>query len=537
MERESYLRSLPYLHPSSWPAPSSARNHGGAYIRKLIFPRHMVSIEPISSEKGDTLGPAFFLATNDGSNPDDAEADKHETHGKGLPSIDQDPALCPFEASVLVPKSVAGVSPGASSASTALTMSQSPTTPAARKAAAAASGAAVGGISSSNGLVDVTKQGVATTPSPEPILYFRFVRDGTYCVDFSRILNITLEAGGNATSNENDHGVASQSGGNGVNDEANKRGRSVPPSVVISFDMCSFRIFQFGAGVGDSSGEQTQEEQLNNLHLVVNELTASLRAAGTFVAPRSPSTDRGSGDTQSSGRASLEEGGQCDIGLESTCSGSEVKGQSEAKDGDDANTGHLSGDGKDESQPSQQSLASTDSSRKASDIANGPPVSERAEQSKRRRRAYDQSVAAIECIKTLADPLNDIFSTQSRTLATGPGSEKHMTTLMTAAANSLAAIYDTGDGGQKSDAYTTSEVERILTSLDGTMTDFFPVHTRMKHQRGGLSMSSPSAQSVSDLKSEPTLDADELRDSARQMMKEYRDAIVARHMSAILPSR
>ena len=127
MERESYLRSLPYLYPSTWPAPLAARAYGGSYIRKLMFSGHVVSIElsSTSSCQPGTLGPAFFL-TND----ETVAADTSSTDG-GTPAIDNDPALCPFEVSVLVPKSIAGVSPGASSASTAFASSQSPvgTTP------------------------------------------------------------------------------------------------------------------------------------------------------------------------------------------------------------------------------------------------------------------------------------------------------------------------------------------------------------------------------------------------------------------------
>lgn len=521
MERESYVRSLPYLHPSPWPKPASAQSSGGSYIRKLIFPRHVVSIEPRSSEKGDTLGPAFFLAAAvsylDGSDTTDDEAEIGN----------RDPALCSFEASVLVPKSVAGVSPGASST----TLSQSSTTPGARK------GGSAPGIPPPHDIADIAKQGTDYFPSPEPILHFRFGGNGTYCVDHSKVINISLEPGSNANSGGGDlEGHSQRRSGSGTRNgdggDTIKCGRSVPSSVVISFDTCSFRIFQLGSDEEDNGGM----EQLNYLRLIANELTASLSAAESFIAPPSPSTDKDSGDTQSSGRASLEEGGQCGIGLVPSSSGSEVKDQSQAKGGDDETSScRLSQDGKEESQPSQRSPVSTDTSRKVSGMTGGlSRNSESARQSKRRRRAYEQSVTAIECIESIADPLKSLGSLQSRTLlGAGPGVEKHMSSLMTAAASSLSSSYETGTDS----AYSTGEVERVLTRLDGAIADFFPVHTRVKQQRGGVSMSSPPGQVALNYADETACDSDELRSSADKMMKEYREAIIARHKSAILPSR
>lgn len=520
MDRESYLRSLPYLHPSLWPTPSSARSHGGSYVRKLIFPRHVVSIEPLSSEDGDTLGPAFFQVA--ATNYDECDTTDDETEVG-----EYDPALCNFEASVLVPKSVAGVSPGASSA----TLSQSPntSTPAARKPAVSSR------IPPPNGLADAAKPGSEPISSPEPILYFRFGGNGTYCVDYSRILSISLEPGNNATSNEGGLGGNDQSQRSrttdGDGDGTNKYGRLVPSSVVISFDTCSFRIFQLGSDEEDKG----DKEQLNCLRLVVNELTASLRAAGSFIAPSSPSTDKDSGDTQSSGRASLEEGGQCGIGLAPSSSGSEVRGHSQPKDADcETNITRFSEDGREECQPSQPSLAPTDTSCKAFGMSCGlPSNSEEAKQSKRRRTEYDQSVAAIENIVSIADPLYSLSSPQSRPLGSGPLVEKHMSSLMTAAASSLSASYMVGSD----EAYTTGEVERVLTDFDGVIVDFFPVHTRIKHLRGDSLLSSPPGQRALEATDEPARESEELRNSARQLMKEYRHAIIARHKAAILPNR
>ena len=101
-------------------------------------------------------------------------------------------------------------------------------------------------------------------------------------------------------------------------------------------------------------------------------------------------------------------------------------------------------------------------------------------------------------------------------------------------------------------------MDQITAGLDDIVSELIPLHTRVKHQRGGvlssLSMSSPpparrpgSLDSTASAapsgggplgdESVPVRDADELRDVARKMIEEYREAIVAKHLSIILPTR
>ena len=536
MEREGYLRSLPYLYPSTWPAPLAARAYGGSYIRKLMFPGYVVSIEPSSSCQPGTLGPAFFL-TNDETAAADTGTDG------GAPAIDNDPALCPFEVSVLVPKSIAGVSPGASSASTAFASSQSPvgTTPAAAGKATPVAAAATSAAPPMGGLSDTPKQ-ADTAPAPEPILYFRFGGNGTYCVNYSCIHRIEVETGNNGLAANNQTTEADGSQGD---DTVVQGASSVPPSVVVSFDTCAFRIFRL-AKPPDHENDDAREEQLKNLRLFANELTASLRAAGSFVAPSSPSTGReSSGDTEISDRASLEEDGQLNdgIGLESsggTCS--EGKGRSTDCD---TNILQMSDDGKGTSKSSQQTLtAEEDTQRRLADAKEVEDSQSGCEaQTKRRRVAYNQSIAAIDCIAT---------SSTRRRIGSGAAAQTQMSSFMTTAATALATSYEEGSAGQSSE----DRVDQITASLDGIVSELIPLHTRVKHQRGGvlssLSMSSPpparrpgsldstasaAAPSGGPLGDESVRDVDELRDVARKMIEEYREAIAAKHRSDILPTR
>ena len=555
MDRESYLSSLPYLYPAPWPAPTASRAYGGLYVRKLIFSGHVVSIEPSSSQPGTTfLGPAFFLSHNTDAMA--AAADTEE--GAHVPAIDDDPALCPFEASVLVPKSIAGVSPGASSASTAFASSQSPvgTTP----AAAAAGKATPAATSASSAVPGTSTRGLSDTPkhpdaqlAPEPILYFRFGGNGTYCVNFSHIRSIVVETGDSAITNKPAAEAEDSQGG----DKGSQGMPMPPPSVVISFGTCSFRIFQLAnSASGPRSMDEdtgTREEQLKNLQLTVSELTASLRAAGSFVPPLPPSVDKdSSGDTQFSG---LEEGGQLDggMGLESTggtCS--EGRGQSQATDGE-TNTVQMSEDGKDRSQSSGKSFTTEEGTQQRSACTKEDEDNDRCTEAatKRRRMAYSQSVAAIDCIGAIVDPISGNTNTSTRR---GVGSEavvqKQLSSLMKVAATALATSYE------ETSAESSSEdrVDQIFAILDDTVSEFIPIHTRVKPQRGGvlssLSMSSPppakrqgSMDSTALAAASPTggddsaHDADELRATARKMIDEYREAIAAKLRSEILPSR
>ena len=397
MERESYLRSLPYLYPSTWPAPLAARAYGGSYIRKLMFSGHVVSIEPSSSCQPGTLGPAFFL-TNDETAAADTSTDG------GAPAINNDPALCPFEVSVLVPKSIAGVSPGASSASTAFASSQSHvgTTPAAAGKATPAAAAATSAATPMGGLSDTPKQ-ADTAPAPEPILYFRFGGNGTYCVNYSCIHRIEVEAANKGLAANNQTTEADGSQGDDTMVQATS---SVPPSIVISFDTCTFRIFRL-AKPPDHENDDAREEQLKNLSLFANELTASLRAAGSFVAPSSPSTGReSSGDTEISDRASLEEDGQLNNGLESS-GGTFSEGKGRSTDGD-TNILQMSDDGKGTSKSSQQTLTAEEDTQQRLADAKGVEDSHSGceAQTKRRRVAYNQSIAAIDCIGAIVDPIH-----------------------------------------------------------------------------------------------------------------------------------
>ena len=561
MDRESYLRSLPYLHPSSWPSPSASRAYGGLYVRKLIFSGHFASIEPSSSQQpGTLLGPAFFLTDTSALLAATAAVTEGGAH---IPAIEDDPALCPFEASVLVPKSIAGVSPGASSASTAFASSQSPvgTTPAAAAAVGKATPAATSASSamaatSTVGLSDTPKQSDAQL-APEPILYFRFGGNGTYCVNFSHIQSITVEKGSNSVANKK---AAEAEGSQG--DEAGSQGVDIPPSVVISFGTCSFRIFRLATPSSDagSMDEDTNEEQLKNLRLTVSELTASLRAAGSFVPPPSPSTDKeASGDTQLSDRASLEEGGQIDggIGLESsggtgTCS--EGKGQSQATDGD-TNTVQMSENAKSRSQASQQSLTTEEDTQQRSACAKEDGDNDNEAVSKRRRIAYKQSVAAIDSIGAIADPISSKVDTGARRrVGSGAVAQKQLSSLMKVAATALAVSYEEASTGTESSP--EDRVDKIATILDEAVCEFIPIHTRVKQQRGGvlssLSMSSPpptkrpcSVESTASAAAAGTTgndddsarDGDELRGIARKMIDEFREAIAAKHRSEILPSR
>ena len=552
MDRESYLRSLPYLHPSSWPAPSASHAYGGSYVRKLIFSGHVISIEPSSSQPG-TLGPAFFDTTTSASMPAPADTQC----GARVPAIDDDPALCAFEASVLVPRSIAGVSPGASSASTAFASSQSPVgttpaaevgkaTPAATSGSSAMAGALVGGLS------DTPKQSDAQL-APEPILYFRFGGDGTYCVNYSHIQSITVvELGNSIASKKAIEAEGTQDG------EAGGQGVVTPPSVVISFGTCSFRIFRLAApssGPG-SMDVDTSEEQLKNLRLTVGELTASLRAAGSFVPPPFSSTDKdSSGDTQLSDRASLEEGGQLvgGIGLESSGGTySEGKGQSQATDGD-TNTVQMSEDGKSRSQASQQSLTTEENTQQRSACAKEDEEDDNEAVSKRRRIAYyKQSVTAIDCIGAIVDPISSNAGTNARRrVSSEVVVQKQLSSLMKVAATALATSYE----GASTESSSEDRVDNIGTILDETVCEFIPIHTRVKPQRGGvlssLSMSSPppakrtgsiestgsAAAAATTGEDDSARDADELRDVARKMINEYRKAVAAKHRSEILPSR
>jgi len=535
MDRESYLRSLPYLHPSSWPAPSASRAYGGAYIRKLMFSGHVVSIEPSSSQPGTMLGPAFFV-----TDEIVAMAAPVDTEG-GVPAIDDDPALCPFEASVLVPKSIAGVSPGASSASTAFASSQSPvgTTPApAGKATPAATSAQLAmSATSTSGLSDTPKQ---TDAPPEPTLYFRFGGNGTYCVNYSCVRSITVETG----VNYQNRAEGSQGG------ETGRQTVSIPPSIVISFDSCSFRIFQLATQASDKN---TREEQVKNLRLSVSELNASLRAAGSFVPPPSPSVEKdSSGDTQISDRTSLEECGQLlggGIGSESTggtCS--EGNGQSQATDGD-TNTLQMREDGKDTFRPSQQSLTTEEDTQQILAGTKEDKGIERVTEavSKRRRIAYNQSVSAINCIGAIVDPISSTVDCSTQRVGTGAAAQKQLSSLMKVAATALVTSYEVANGESSSE----DQVDQITASLDDTVSEFIPVHTRVKQQRGGvlssLSMSSPPPAKRLDSTAPPAQgltgdddlarDADQLRDIARKLIDEYRLAIAAKHMWEVLPSR
>ncbi len=538
MERESYLRSLPYLYPSTWPAPLAARAYGGSYIRKLMLSGHVVSIEPSSSCQPGTLGPAFFL-TNDETAAADTSTDG------GAPAIDNDPALCPFEVSVLVPKSIAGVSPGASSASTAFASSQSPvgTTP-----------AAAGKATPMGGLSDTPKQ-ADTAPAPEPILYFRFGGNGTYCVNYSCIHRIEVETANKGLAANNQTTEADGSQGDDVVVQATS---SVPPSVVISFDTCAFRIFRL-AKPPDHENDDAREEQLKNLRLSANELTASLRAAGSFVAPSSPSTGReSSGDTELSDRASLEEDGQLNngIGLESS-GGTFSEGKGRSTDGD-TNILQMSDDGKGTSKSSQQTLtAEEDTQQRLADAREVEGSHSGCEaQTKRRRVAYNQSIAAIDCIGAIVDPIHGTATSSTRRkIGSGAAAQTQMSSLMTAAATALATSYEEGSAGPSSE----DRVDQITAGLDDIVSELIPLHTRVKHQRGGvlssLSMSSPpparrpgSLDSTASAaapsgggplgdESVPVRDADELRDVARKMIEEYREAIATKHRSVILPTR
>ena len=556
MDRESYLRSLPYLHPSSWPAPSASHAYGGSYVRKLILSGHGASIEPSSSQPGTFLGPAFFLTDTSASLTAAAAVTEGGAH---IPAIEDDPALCPFETSVLVPKSIAGVSPGASSASTAFASSQSPvgTTPAAAavgKATPAATSASSAMASTSTGrLSDTPKQSDAQS-APEPILYFRFGGNGTYCVNYSHIHSITVvEKGSNLVANKK----AAEAEGS-QDDEAGSQGVGIPPSIVISFGTCSFRIFRLATPMSDpgSTDEDTNEEQLKNLRLTVSELTASLRAAGSFVPPPFPSTDKdASVDTQLSDRASLEEGGQIDggIGLESsgaTCS--EGKGQSQATDGD-TNTVQMSEDGKNRSQASQQSHTTEEDTQQRSAFAKEDDDNDTEAVSKRRRTAYKQSVAAIDSIGAIADPIsNNVDTGARRRVGSGAVVQKQLSSLMKVAATALAVSYEEASIGTESSS--EDRVDKIATVLDEAVCEFIPIHTRVKQQRGGvlssLSMSSPppakrpgSLESTASAAAGTTgdddlaRDADELRDIARKMIDEYREAIAAKHRTEIFLSR
>ena len=549
MERESYLRSLPYLYPSTWPAPLAARAYGGSYIRKLMFSGHVVSIElsSTSSCQPGTLGPAFFL-TND----ETVAADTSSTDG-GTPAIDNDPALCPFEVSVLVPKSIAGVSPGASSASTAFASSQSPvgTTPAA--AGKATPAAAPSAATPMGGLSDAPKQ-ADTAPAPEPILYFRFGRNGTYCVNYSCIRRIEVETGNKGLAANNQTTEADGSQGDDTVVQATS---SVPPSVVISFDTCAFRIFRLSKPP-DHENDDAREEQLKNLRLSANELTASLRAAGSFVAPSSPSTGReSSGDTEISDRASLEEDGQLNngIGLESS-GGTFSEGKGRSTDGD-TNILQMSDDGKGTSKSSQQTLTAEEDTQQRLADAKGVEDSHSGceAQTKRRRVAYNRSIAAIDCIGAIIDPIHGTATSSTRRkIGSGAAAQTQMSSLMTAAATALATSYEEGSAGPSSE----DRVDQITAGLDDIVSELIPLHTRVKHQRGGvlssLSMSSPpparrpgSLDSTASAapsgggplgdESVPVRDADELRDVARKMIEEYREAIVAKHLSIILPTR
>ena len=556
MDRESYLRSLPYLHPSSWPAPSSSHAYGGSYVRKLIFSGHVASIEPSSSQPGTFLGPAFFLTDTSASSTAAAAVTEGGAH---IPAIEDDPALCPFEASVLVPKSIAGVSPGASSASTAFASSQSPvgTTPAAAavgKATPAANLASSAMAATSTGRLSDTPKQLDTQLAPEPILYFRFGGSGTYCVNYSHIHSITVvEKGSNSVANKK---AAEAEGSQG--DEAGNQGVGIPPSIVISFGTCSFRIFRLATPSSDpgSMDEDTNEEQLKNLRLTVSELTASLRAAGSFVPPPPPSTDKdASGDTQLSDRASLEEGGQIDggIGLESsggTCS--EGKGQSQATDGD-TNTVQMSENRKNRSQASQQSLTTEDDTQQRSAFAKEDDDNDNEALSKRRRIAYKQSVAAIDSIGAIADPMSsNVDSGAQRRMGSGAVVQKQLSSLMKVAATALAVSYEEANTGTESS--TEDRVDKIATVLDEAVCEFIPIHTRVKQQRSGvlssLSMSSPplakrpgslestaSAAAGTTGDDDSARDADELRDIAQKMIDEYREAIAAKHRTEIFLSR
>ena len=544
MERESYLRSLPYLYPSTWPAPLAARAYGGSYIRKLMFSGHVVSIEPSSSCQPGTLGPAFFL-TNDETAAADTSTDG------GAPAINNDPALCPFEVSVLVPKSIAGVSPGASSASTAFASSQSPvgTTPAAAGKATPAAAAATSAATPMGGLSDTPKQ-ADTAPAPEPILYFRFGRNGTYCVNYSCIRRIEVETGNKGLAANNQTTEADGSQGDDTVVQATS---SVPPSVVISFDTCAFRIFRLSKPP-DHENDDAREEQLKNLSLFANELTASLRAAGSFVAPSSPSTGReSSGDTEISDRASLEEDGQLNNGLESS-GGTFSEGKGRSTDGD-TNILQMSDDGKGTSKSSQQTLTAEEDTQQRLADAKGVEDSHSGceAQTKRRRVAYNQSIAAIDCIGAIVDPIHGTATSSTpRRIGSGAATQKQMSSFMTAAATALATSYEEGSAGPSSE----DRVDQITAGLDDIVSELIPLHTRVKHQRGGvlssLSMSSPpparrpgsldsaasaAAPSGGPLGDESVRDADELRDVARKMIEEYREAIAVKHRSVILPTR
>ena len=167
---------------------------------------------------------------------------------------------------------------------------------------------------------------------------------------------------------------------------------------------------------------------------------------------------------------------------------------------------------------------------------------------------YSQSVASMDCIGAIVDPIHGTATSSTRRkIGSGAAAQTQMSSLMTAAATALATSYEEGSAGPSSE----DRVDQITAGLDDIVSELIPLHTRVKHQRGGvlssLSMSSPpparrpgSLDSTASaaapppggpLVDESVRDADELRDVARKMIEEYREAIAAKHRSVILPTR
>lgn len=475
MDRASYLRSLPFFHPYSWPTPGSASSADG-YVRKRVLHGHVASIEPVSSS-GILLGPAFFRSTNDKSNSEISEGDG------ALPSINTDPALCGFEASFLALKSVVDASPGASSTSTAFNLSQSPNTPSSKKAVSGKLNAALCSETPKENNADVS----------EPLLCFSFGEQGVFAVDHGKITRVVLELGS----------IVSELRGAQTVER--------PPSILICFESCAFRIFRlFSVDEKEDSNkmtkklEKSKEVQLKYLRTIHREIVATLRTSVPFVVPKHADNlldgacDEGYSD-------SPYEGGQVDQ-LESS--------NSEQNNNDDENN-----------------KGTAKSSEVGSLLASGNGIGAHSmSPRKRRRAAYDQSFEAICSIRNLTGPLRGGSSSSS--------SGKHISNLMATAANALAVCYDTKEANKSSGG--CDEIERIRNCMKETMADFFPVHTRMRHKRsaggsGFETVGSPNRRQLGP--DESTRDANELRVSAKDLMAKYRNVIAARHELAVLPRR
>lgn len=271
MERIALLNSLPFLYhvtpvngaiiwKQHWDLISqdlASKNYTSTSSYEKMFPCHAVSIEPIAHHCGHSAGVAFF------SKKKSYESSSIWNHDNSMVSTEDecgDPALVNFTAYLLSAhherssfggettspsnRFGSGYSPALSSASTAMTNSNSPRTP--------KNGRAPDGMAS-----DETS-----------VLYF-VIDNEMYCVDHFQIRSMEIEEATKGTSDENK--------------------QLKPMSLLLTFDSCTLRVFY--DNVISNTEDKPNEQQETLLQSSFLKLKSFMLSSGTKFADLRSSND------------------------------------------------------------------------------------------------------------------------------------------------------------------------------------------------------------------------------------------------------